>query len=360
MEPGEYQLPAEFADGSTVPYTLVSSAGTPDGGTCILSTYQDMPLGLEEHGLERGQTNTAWVLNEEPVITEVQRSAGPAVRLDFLSMLGWGQEYLFDMGGLRYVLSCFDMALGDETFWPIADSIEPLDTVPADEPETTDPSEASIDDRRVEFPDLGIGLTIPHFWTYELRTEETDYPLPDEFGEDATVPRTQFLSAFPFTEGVCWVSTYADMPMDPERHAREHGWAQYSSLSEADPETERVQLPAGEAYRVVYYSLIGGSVAYVFDVAGSRYMVDCVVGDDGGFASRSLAASITALGDEPPELGLQRLEFADADIAVTLPVEWEVQSVMDFIDTINVAGPETPESDLWAVMHAFPDDEILV
>ena len=143
MEPGEYQLPAEFADGSTVPYTIVSSAGTPDGGACILSTYQDMPLSLAEHGLERGQTNTASVLNEEPVITEVQRSAGPAVRLDFMSMLGWGQEYLFDMDGLRYVLSCFDMALGDETFWPIADSIESLDTVPADEPDTTDPSEAT-------------------------------------------------------------------------------------------------------------------------------------------------------------------------------------------------------------------------
>ena len=272
-------------------------------------------------------------------------------------MLGWGQEYLFDMAGLRYVLSCFDEELGDETFWPIADSIEPLDATPDEEPQATDPAEASIDDRRVEFPDLGIGLTIPHFWTYELRTEETDYPLPDEFGEDARAPRTQFLSAFPCTEGVCWVSTYADMPLDPERHAQEHGWAQYSSLSEADPETERVQLPAGEAYRVVYYSLIGGSVAYVFDLAGSRYIVDCVVGDDGGFASRSLAASITALGDEPPELGLQRLQFADADIAVTLPVDWEVQSVMDFIDTINVAGPDAPESDLWAVMHAFPDDE---
>ena len=145
--------------------------------------------------------------------------------------------------------------------------------------------------------------------------------------------------------------------MDPEQHVREHGWAQHSSLSEKTPETQRVQLPAGEAYRVVYYPVFGGSIAYVFDVAGSRYMVDCVVGDDGGFAARSLAASITALGDEPPELGLQRLEFADADIAVTLPVDWEVQSVMDFIDTINVAGPDTPESDLWVVMGAYPDEE---
>ncbi len=385
-EERELALPPDHADDGPVAYLQVLSAEGASGDWCSLQVHPDNPLTTREHAELQA---ASWMADApegfHAVVEFTVVGAELADQVDLISDTnpGLARAHIWDSGSTRLVLTCGSDIVFNRSWLPMADSVElldaepaeapetgrpdaepvetpesePLDTAPTDEPETTDPSETSLFERRVEFPEFGVALTIPSLWTFELRREESAYPLPDEFGEDATVPATEFLSAFPFTDGVCWVETYVQMPMDLERHAQEHGWAQYSSFSESLPETARVQLPAGEGYRVIYHSILGSSVAYAFDLDGSRYLVDCIVGSDGGFAARSLAASITAIGDEPPELWLEHLEFDDAGIALTLPLDWEVTSEMEFIDTINVAGPETTESDLWRVMHSLPDAE---
>ena len=190
METGDYQLPADLDDGSTVPYTYVMSAGPPGSGLCILSTYEDMPMGVERHAREHGQQNTSRFLETDPIVREVELPGGPAYQVDYQATLGWGQAYLFDMAGVRNVLDCFAEDADEDTLRSVAASIELLHTEATDEPELTDPSEPSIDDRRVEFPGFDMAVTIPHFWTYEIVLEDLEYQLPDEFGESSTVSRT--------------------------------------------------------------------------------------------------------------------------------------------------------------------------
>jgi|GEM_PF-1719228 len=355
METGDYQLPAELDDGSTVPYTYVVSVGPPGSSLCILSTYEDMPMGLERHAQEHGQQNTSRFLETDPIVREIELPGGQAFQVDYQATLGWGQAYLFDMAGVRNVLDCFAEDADEDALRSVAASIELLHTEATDEPELTDPSEPSIDDRRVEIPEADLALTIPHFWTYKIVLEDLEYQLPDEFGEGASVSRTHVLSAFPLIDGTCFVEAFRDMPMDIERHAWEHGWAFYSSLSETTPDVTRVQLPAGEAFRVDYESLFGHSLAYVFDMTGTRWVVACWGGGDGGSGARTIASSMAPLDDEPPALGLQRLELAEAGIALTLPTDWEVLPEVRSIGPASFSeDPDTPEVDMWAVMNAHP------
>ena len=377
LEVGESMLPDAYAEAGPATHVDVLSAESGMGDWCLLRRFEGHPMPFDEHAAWDEATWAAVVSEDMSIERQAADLGGrPGWRIDLsrAGEPGGASIFLIDDGARRYELQCGSSLALNPSWEAMAASVTPLGVErgsepsaapqPSDAPEPTetlepsDPSEPSLWDRWVEIPEAGVALTIPAFWTYRLDMEPADYTLPSDVDEGAPVRRTSILTAFPMGEGMCFVESYEDMPMSAERHASEHGWAARSSLSEELPETTRVRLPAGEAYRVVYESLFGASLAYVFDVDGTRYVVDCLVGSDGGAGARAIAASVTPLDADLPPLGLQRVEFADADVAVTLPSDWEVLPVMEFVDAINPSGdPDAPESDLWRVMQAYPVED---
>lgn len=377
LEVGESMLPDAYAGPGPVTHVDVLSAESSMGDWCLLRRFEGHPMPFDEHADWDEAMWAAGVSEDMSVERQAADLGGrPGWRIDFsrAGEPGGASIFLIDDGARRYELQCGSSLALNPSWEAMAASVTPLGAdlssepsdgphpsdapVPAGTPEPSDPSEPSLWDRRVEIREFDMALTIPAFWTYRLDMEPAEYTLPSDVDEGTPVVRTNVLTAFLMGEGMCFVDSYEDMPVSAERHASEHGWAARSALSEALPETTRVQLPAGESYRVVYESLFGSMLAYVFDVDGTRYVVDCVVGSDAGAGARAIAASITPLDGDLPPLGLQRVEFADADVAVTLPGDWEVLPVMAFVDAINPSGdPDAPESDLWRVMEAFPVED---
>ena len=128
-EPGEYQLPLEFADQSTleiatVPYWKVLWASDPGSGMnfCSVDMYEEMPMSPARHAEQTVRRLSE--VDPESVATPVRLSAGDAVRVD----TEWGgavrANYYLDVDGQRFSLHCTAGTRPQDDWLSIAETIE--------------------------------------------------------------------------------------------------------------------------------------------------------------------------------------------------------------------------------------------
>ena len=340
-ETSDYHLPSEFGEGSTVPRTRVISMdpGRYALGSCGITTFETMPMSLEQHAHELGSRLSGSDPSTLPVTTLIELPIGDAARVDFefvandYPSAGWA----FDVDGLRVVVDCWADRDEKSVWGAMVESIEPLGAEPVEEP----PPEPFGDGQRIEIPGTDIAITFPVDWVVETTFEEDFFELPQEYGDDATVINWEVLLALSPEASLCFVEVYEDMPLG----LVEHGDLLARRLDQSDTgtvESEPAALPVGQSVRVTLSDPDEELFmeAYLFDAGGARYEFSCLdaVHSD---AWRGLAETIESLapddqGTDPerqvpsdvPPYELERLEVPEAGLSLLLPPDWDVEIPM--------------------------------
>lgn len=368
MERGE--LPADDPDAPAVEYWDIVSATAGESTRCDITEYEYQPGPLSEYADDLALALTE---DQEDVATAevapVQLAVGEAYRVDVddASADRYTTVFLYDEGASRSFMVCVTDDPGSHDLLGIAQSIERLGDEPPVEPEpSTEPgSEPAVepvaDGQRVEVPEAGVALTLPEGWTHEISMESSDdYQLSPEDDDGSTVVSTDVLSAYPARGlGACGVSMYEGMPMSFERHAEVTGVRLSGSEPSMTPVVTVVDLPVGEAARVDFrmVALDYPAVAYLFDLEGMRYQLDCWSEDPPPDGWLSVAQSLAPLDGTSPDASVlddQRIEVTEAGIVVSFPADWDVEIEMDRSE-MRFDDPEAEPIEVLNIVWATTD-----
>ena len=380
MERGEFSL--DDPDAPPVEYWTIVTATVGESTWCDITeyAYQPGPLSQNADDLVLSSTDSDEDVVAAPAVP-VQLPVGEAYRVDAHDATSRRDTttFLFDGGTSRYFLTCMSDDLGAHDLLGIAQSVEQSDGEPIVEPEPIFEPEPPVEpiaepqpiagDQQVELPEAGVALTLPEGWTYEISMDSRDYQLSPEDDDGSAVTSTSFLTAFPARGiGACSVSMYEGMPMSVERHAEVTGERLSGLEPSMTPVVTAVDLPVGEAGRVDYQlvALEHPGVAYVFDLDGMRYQLDCWSEDPPPDGWLSVAQTIAPLDGAPPvepepvvpdesALEDQRIEVTEAGIAVSFPAEWDVEVEMERSET-RFDDPEGEPIEVLNILFATTGD----
>ena len=333
MEELGYGLPPEHEDAETPTVWDAFRVESDIGDWCDLKIHVDNPMPLDEHALWDEQSYAA---NASDGVS-VERSTivvgdGIADQIDFTSATGpeHMRVFLFESAGTRYELTCFSSYDENLAWYEMAHSVEPLGAEPAD----AGPLHPEL--QRVEMSEAAIAVSFPADWSLEGQMEQFEIEIPPELEDASPVYAWAVMRAY--QDAVCSVWLYEHSPMSIDEHA---AWIE--RMNTEDPAfdgtfaTSRVQLPAGEAIRIVSdYPAEGvASAAYLVEAGERRYQISCTDDEPAADAYLSIAETIEILA-AAPESGVP----AEA-------VDWSV--VEDFTSVVPVRD-EVPSGSLDATL----------
>jgi hypothetical protein len=205
----------------------------------------------------------------------------------------------------------------------------------------------ALADQRVEIPDAGLAMTVPADWTVQHKRDPIEPALPPEYADvSAAVGWSVLTVSMPGTEGFCGLTMYEDMPMGFE------DWALYGEPEAHGTFTSRVELPIGDAVRLVddpeaypddrVIPFLHPTM-YVFESGGTLFEFGCLSAEPSDDLWMSLAETIEPLGGLPPS--------TDAAVIASLDLVAGFDSVVEVADGLFMSAD--CELALWV---AYEDD----
>jgi hypothetical protein len=142
-----YQRSSDDGAAAHVTYWDVLTAESGTGDWCGLYRYDDVPMSLDEHAAELAARFEAGLGDDSTVsatLAPIGEVIGHQIDLSSTMTLEVARTYLFEVGGIRYDLTCASQR-GDTSLWPaIAASVELLARAPAEPSPPGDDGEPDI------------------------------------------------------------------------------------------------------------------------------------------------------------------------------------------------------------------------